>query len=93
MDGDKFIEALNQEIIHSMPKPMQFIAIVEGADGVRYGGDEEGSLWRLDKLKANGIPYKILKPGREWVKTLKPVGLAMVVIFFIVMTVLFLAEF
>lgn len=72
---------------------MEFVAIVQGADGVRYGGEENGTLRRLDKLEARGVPYKLLKPGRKWVKVLRPVGLAVIVGFFIIMTMLLIAEF
>lgn len=71
-------------------KPMEFVAIVEGDNGMRYGGDEEGTLWRLDKLQANGIPYKVLKPLRDRFHNLRWLGLGMVVTFFIIMTAIFL---
>lgn len=60
---------------------MEFVAIVQGTDGVQYGGEENGTLRRLDKLEANGIPWKILKPGREWVKTLKWIAFCVLVSF------------
>lgn len=69
---------------------MEFVAIVEGEDGVQYGGDEEGSLWRLDKLRANGVPYKVLRPLRDRLQTLKWIGCGLVATFFIIVTAIFL---
>lgn len=43
----------------TVKKVKKFRRFLQGSDGLKYGEDLKGTLWRLDKLTAKGIAFRL----------------------------------